>query len=165
MSEEKVKLKVSDVLPLKEADVKELEASLLRLAVITKEYTEAEDFYDIEHLDQLKRRYVAELLYYNTIFCKVKKFKGSDHVYASEQRKIIKSEGVKILLSEGVKPTYASDAVYSTDYYKDRITLLQSLIEFFIKCENLWDFHCANLQSMIQSISVSAKERQSSIHQ
>lgn len=159
------KLKVSDVVPLKESDVVLIESSLLRLAKITKEYTESSSLLGVEYLDELKRRYVGELHYYNTIFCKVKCFKGSDHVFCSEQRKMIKSEGIKQLIASGVKQTYASDAVYSTDFYKSRITLLQQIIELFIKCENLWDFHNSTLQAIIQSISIASKEQQQSKHQ
>jgi hypothetical protein len=83
----------------------------------------------------------------------------------TETRKRIKSEGVAILMNEGFKQTMAMEMVYCSEYYKDRITLIQSLIEFFIKAENLFDFYTYTLQSIVQSVSVASKEKATSNQQ
>lgn len=107
----------------------------------------------------MKRRYISELQYYTTLFSKVRKFKGESYTYLTETRKRVKSEAVAILMSEGFKQTMAMEMVYCSDYYKDRITLIQRLIEFFIKAENLFDFYTYTLQSIVQSVSVASKEK------
>lgn len=156
---EKQELKVQDLIPLTDKNVKEIQDSLVRLANLTEEYSNSKEFFNLEFLEDLKRRYISELQYYTTLFSKVRKFKGESYTYLTETRKRVKSEAVAILMSEGFKQTMAMEMVYCSDYYKDRITLIQRLIEFFIKAENLFDFYTYTLQSIVQSVSVASKEK------
>lgn len=162
---EKQELKVQDLIPLTDKNVKEIQDSLVRLSILTEEYSKSKDFFSLEFLEDLKRRYISELQYYTTLFSKVRKFKGESYTYLTETRKRVKSEGVAILMGEGFKQTMAMEMVYCSEYYKDRITLIQKLIEFFIKAENLFDFYTYTLQSIVQSVSVAAKEKVTSNQQ
>jgi len=83
----------------------------------------------------------------------------------TETRKRIKSEAIALLMADGFKQTMAMEMVYCSDYYKERITLIQSLIEFFIKAENLFDFYTYTLQSIVQSVSIASKEKTTSNQQ
>jgi hypothetical protein len=55
--------------------------------------------------------------------------------------------------------TAAKELVYDTEFYKDRIEVIQSLIRFFIKTENMYDYYTSVFQSIIQSVSIASKEK------
>lgn len=167
MEEQKQKqsLKVQDLIPLTEQNVKEIQESLIRLAKLTEEYSNSREFFSIEFLEGIKRNYISELQYYTSLFSKVRKFKGESYTYLTETRKRIKSEAIALLMADGFKQTMAMEMVYCSDYYKERITLIQSLIEFFIKAENLFDFYTYTLQSIVQSVSIASKEKATSNQQ
>jgi hypothetical protein len=161
---EQEKLKVSDVIPLKESTVKDISDSLGRLATIAKGYYEASDDFDVNALERIKRSLLGELQYINTLYSKTRKFKNENHTYLVTQRKAIKGAAIKILLDQGMKITAAEVMVYNSDYYKNRMELLESLLEFFLKTEHLIDHYNQLVHGVIQSISVSSREKAQSIH-
>jgi hypothetical protein len=165
MSEEKPKLKVNDLIRLREQDVNQINESILRLQDLSKLYYEANDLFDVIQLEESKRRFLAELQYFTVMYSKTKQYKNDTHTYLHEIRKRVKGETFQILLSEGKKTTMANELIYCHPYYIERINLIESLIEFFIKVEYLHDFFTGLGNAIIQSISIASKEKQSSIHQ
>lgn len=165
MSEEKPKLKVNDLIRLREQDVMLINESLQRLDSLAKLYYEADDLFDVLQLEETKRRFLAELQYFTVMYSKTKCYKNDSNYYLTELRKKTKADAIKILLEEGKKIGMAEALCYSHPYYVDRITLIESLVEFFIKVEYLQSFYQNLSQSIIQSVSISSKEKQSSIHQ
>jgi erythromycin esterase-like protein len=163
---EKEVIKVRDIVEyLTEKNVEDISKSLARLSGIAAEYYNQEDIYDVELLEKLKRRLVGELLYLNTLYNITKSQKDESHTYMTAARKRIKSEAINLLLSEGKKVTMAETLVYSHPYYTARMEVLEALKRFCIKVENLRDTYESVLNSVIQSVSISSKEKQSSIHQ
>lgn len=163
---EKEVIKVRDIVEyLTEKNVEDISKSLARLSGIAAEYYNQEDIYDVELLEKLKRRLVGELLYLNTLYNITKSQKDATHTYMSEARKRIKAEAINVLLAEGKKITLAETLVYASPYYTVRIEVLEALKRFCIKVENLRDTYESVLNSVIQSVSISSKEKQSSIHQ
>jgi hypothetical protein len=161
---EEKKLKVSDLIRLKESDVKQLQESLLRVDALTKEYYESIELFDVISLEGLKRRFIGELQYLTTMYSKTKCYKNDTHTYLNEVRKRVKGETFSLLLSEGKKTTMASELVYSHPYYVERLKLIEDLIEFFIRVEYLHTQACSTLQAIIQSVSLAGKEQQQANH-
>jgi hypothetical protein len=91
-------------------------------------------------------------------YARIKKFKGSQHVYLDELRKKIKGEALQLLLDEGQKVTSAETLVYKTQYYTERINLMENIKEFMIKTELLYDRFESTFNSIIQSYSTARKE-------
>ena len=165
MNEEKPKLKVNDLIKLREQDVTQINLSITRLSDLVKDYYEANDLFDVYQLEEVKRRFLAELQYFTVMYSKTKCYKGSTHTYLEEYRKKTKADTVKLLLDEGKKIGMAEALCYSHPYYIERILLIESLIEFFIKVEYLHEYFTGLGSAIIQSISIASKEKQSSIHQ
>jgi len=165
MSEEKPKLKVNDIIRLNQKDVQQINDSLTRLSDLSKLYYEADDLFDVVQLEETKRRFLAELQYFTVMYSKTKQYKNDSNYYLSELRKKVKADTIKLLLDEGKKIGMAEALCYSHEYYVDRILLIETLVEFFVKVEYLQTFYQNLAQSIIQSVSISSKERQSSIHQ
>jgi hypothetical protein len=163
--EEKTKLKVNDLIRLREQDVLQINESIIRLQDLSKLYYEADDLFDVVQLEEIKRRFLAELQYFTTMYSKTKQFKNDSNYYLSELRKKVKADTIKLLLEEGKKIGMAEALCYSHEYYVERMLLIESLVEFFVKVEYLQSFYQSLSQSIIQSVSIAAKEKQSSIHQ
>lgn len=161
---EQEKLKVSDVIPLSEQTVKDITASLSRLATISKEYYEADDTCDVVLLERLKRSLLGELQYINTLYSKTRRFKSESFVYLSQERKALKAAAIKLLMDEGLKITAAEVMVYNSDYYKSRVSLMNELVQFFLKTEHLIEHYNNVTHAIIQSVSIAGKERSQSIH-
>lgn len=161
---EKEKLRVSDVIPLKESTVKDISDSLGRLAAIAKDYYEASDDFDVTSFERIKRSLLGELQYINTLYSKTRCYKNENHTYLVSQRKAIKGAAIKILLDQGMKITAAEVMVYNSPYYKERMDLMEFLVQFFLKTEHLIEHYNQLVHSVIQSISVASRERSQSIH-
>lgn len=160
------KIRVSDIVEnLSEVQVQDISKALQRLSNLTAEYTSQKDIYDVDYLERLKRSFISELLYLNSMYNITKSQKDESHTYGTASRKRIKAETINLLLAEGKKITYAETIVYAHPYYTERMSVLESIKKFCIKVENLRDFYEGVLNSIIQSVSVSSKEKQSSIHQ
>lgn len=161
---EQEKLKVNDLIRLREQDVMLISESLQRLEGLSKLYYEAEELFDVTQLEEVKRRFLAELQYLTVMYSKTRCYKNDSNYYLTELRKKTKADAIKLLLEEGKKIGMAEALCYSHPFYVDRITLIESLVEFFIKVEYLHTFYLNLSQSIVQSVSIAGKERSQSIH-
>src|SRR5690606_7055857 len=106
------------------------------------------------------------MVYLATFYSKIKCFEES-HIMLDGVRKKIKSEAIVHMIensTEKISQAAAEKVVYSYSYYVDRVKLLTKLREFF----TLVDLQYKNYQnvqlSLYQTISLSSKERQSTIN-
>lgn len=155
-------LKVSDLINLSQEDYIETNSILNNLLSLSKEYHSMTDMYDPNQLEIIKRQFDSDMQHLAPYYAKIKKFKGAQHVYLDEVRKKIKGEALQILLDEGQKVTSADTLVYKTEYYVKRINLMESIKEFMIKTELLYDRFEATFNSIIQSYSTARKEFENS---
>ncbi len=151
-------LKVSDLVDLSKEDYVNTNNILNNLLSLSKEYHDMTDMYDPNQLEIIKRKFDSQMQHLSTYFAKIKKFKGTQHVYLDEVRKKIKGEALQILLDEGHKVTSAESLVYQTDYYVKRINLMENIKEFMIKTELLYERFEATFNSIIQSYSTAKRE-------
>lgn len=151
-------LKVSDLINLSQEDYINTNAILNNLLELSKEYHNMVDMYDPNQLEIIKRKFDSQMQHLSPYYAKIKKFKGSQHVYLDEVRKKIKGESLQLLLDEGHKVTSAETLVYKTDYYVKRISLMENIKEFMIKTELLYDRFEATFNSIIQSYSTAKME-------
>lgn len=152
------KLKVSDLIDLSQEDYINTNTILNNLLGLSKEYHEMVDMYDPNQLEIIKRKFDNQMQHLSPYYAKIKKFKGSQHVYLDEVRKKIKGEALQLLLDEGQKVTSAETLVYKTEYYVKRINLMENIKEFMIKTELLYERFEATFNSIIQSYSTARKE-------
>lgn len=155
-------LKVGDLVALTKEDYIETNEIIKNLTSISNEYHSMTDLYDPHQLEIIKRNFDSNMQHFAVCYAKIKKFKGSQHVFLDEVRKKIKAEALQILLDEGNKVTSAETLVYKTDYYVKRINLMEDLKEFMIKTELLYDRFDATFQSIVQSLSTAKKEKENS---
>lgn len=151
-------LKVSDLVDLNKEDYINTNNILNNLLVLSKEYHDMADMYDPNQLEIIKRKFDSQMQHLSPYYAKIKKFKGGQHVYLDEVRKKIKGEALQLLLDEGHKVTSAETLVYKTDYYVNRINLMENIKEFMIKTELLYDRFEATFNAIIQSYSTARKE-------
>jgi hypothetical protein len=154
-------IKVEDIVDFKQETVQEISQCCKKLDGLCREYSEIDGIGAIGDLEILKRRFVGEFQYFAKLFSHVKKYKGASHTYLEDQRKQIKAEGINKVMAEkgNLSITAAKELVYDTDFYKQRIDVIQSLIKFFIKTENMYDYYTSVFQSIIQSVSIASKEK------
>lgn len=156
------KLKVSDLINLQESDYIETNKLLKELQRLSTEYHNMTDMYDPNQLEVIKRKFDGYMQSLAVYYARIKKFKGAQHVYLDEVRKKIKGEALQILLDDGQKVTSAETLVYKTDYYVERINLMENIKEFMIKTELLYERFEATFNSIIQSYSSARKELENS---
>lgn len=151
-------LRVSDLINLSQSDYEETNLILKNLLTLSAEYHNMVDMYDPNQLEIIKRKFDSQMQHLATYYAKIKKFKGSQHVYLDEIRKKIKGEALQLLLDEGQKVTSAESLVYKTDYYVKRINLMENIKEFMLKTEMLYERFEATFNAIIQSYSTAKKE-------
>ena len=151
-------IKVSDLVSLTKEDYKNTNSTLNNLLQLSSEYHNMVDMYDPNQLEILKRKFDNQMQHLAGYYAKIKKYKGTQHVYLDEVGKKIKGEALEILLTEGHKITSAETLVYKTDYYVKRINLMEDIKEFMIKTELLYDRFEATFNSIVQSYSAARKE-------
>lgn len=155
-------LKVSDLVNLSKEDYVSANTLITNLLSLSSEYHSMIDMYDPNQLEIIKRKFDSNMQHLAVHYAKIKKFKGSQHVFLDEVRKKVKAEAMEILLSEGQKVTSAETLVYKTDYYVKRINLMEDIKEFMIKTELLYERFDTTFQSIIQSLSTAKKEFENS---
>jgi len=155
-------LKVSDLITLSKEDYLETHKIIGSLKELSTEYHNMTDLYEPNQLEIIKRKFDSHMQTLSTYYAKIKKFKGSQHVYLDEVRKKIKAEALEIILSEGVKVTVADSLVYKSDYYVSRINLMEDIKEFMIKTELLYERFDRTFDSIVQSYSTARKEFENS---
>ena len=156
------KLKVSDLIALTESDYINTNNLIKNLRDLSTEYHNMTDMYDPNQLEVIKRQFDGYMQSLAVYYAKIKKFKGAQHVYLDEVRKKIKGEALQILLDDGHKVTSAETLVYKTDYYVQRINLMESIKEFIIKTELMYERFEATFNSIIQSYSTARREYENS---
>lgn len=154
-------IKVGDLIDLSEQDYKNTFETIRNLQALSDEYHNMTDMYDPEQLESIKRKFNSYMLTFASQYAKIKKFKGSQHVYLDEVRKKIKGEALEILLSEGVKVTSAESIVYKTPYYVDRIKLMENIKEFMIRVELMYERFDTTFNAIVQSYSAARREKES----
>lgn len=152
------KLKVSDLIALTESDYINTNNLIKNLRDLSTEYYNMTDMYDPNQLEVIKRQFDGYMQSLAVYYAKIKKFKGAQHVYLDEVRKKIKGEALQILLDDGHKVTSAETLVYKTDYYVQRINLMESIKEFMIKTELMYERFEATFNSIIQSYATARRE-------
>lgn len=155
-------LKVSDLINLSQEDYEQTNMILKSLLNLSSEYHNMVDMYDPNQLEIIKRKFDSQMQHLSPFYAKIKKFKGSQHVYLDEIRKKIKGEALQLLLDEGQKVTSAESLVYKTDYYVKRISLMENIKEFMLKTEMLYERFEATFNAIIQSYSTARKEMEAS---
>lgn len=156
------KLKVSDLVDLSQEDYKNTNICLNNLLQLSSEYHNMIDMYDPNQLEIIKRKFDSQMQHLAVHYSRIKKYKGTQHVYLDEVRKKIKGEALQILLDEGHKVTSAETLVYKTEYYTKRINLMEDIKEFMIKTEELYSRFDYTFNSIIQSLSGAKKEFENS---
>ena len=151
-------LKVSDLINLSQEDYEQTNMILKSLLNLSSEYHNMVDIYDPNQLEIIKRKFDSQMQHLSPFYAKIKKFKGSQHVYLDEIRKKIKGEALQLLLDEGQKVTSAESLVYKTDYYVKRISLMENIKEFMLKTEMLYERFEATFNAIIQSYATARRE-------
>lgn len=152
-----MEVKVSDVVPsLKESTVSAIKESIGRLKSISNEYTNMQDLQDPFVLEKIKRDFDSELTNMATLFSKIKRYKGGQHVYLEDTRKRIKSEIISKLMSPplNLKTTQAETAIYSNEEYVAKMEIIENLRGFMTNVELLYDRYESTFNSIIQSQSL-----------
>lgn len=155
-------LKVSDLVNLSKEDYLQTNILINNLLTLSNEYHNMVDMYDPNQLEIIKRRFDSQMQHLSPYYAKIKKFKGSQHVYLDEVRKKIKGEAMQLLLDEGQKVTSAETLVYKTDYYVKRVNLMEDIKEFMLKTELLYERFEYTFNAIIQSYSTARKELENS---
>ena len=155
-------LKVSDLVNLSKEDYLQTNILINNLLTLSNEYHNMVDMYDPNQLEIIKRKFDNQMQHLSPYYAKIKKFKGSQHVYLDEVRKKIKGEAMQLLLDEGQKVTSAETLVYKTDYYVKRVNLMEDIKEFMLKTELLYERFEYTFNAIIQSYSTARKELENS---
>lgn len=160
MSEEKIPLKVDDIVKnFTEKNKKDTEVYLNALSKLQAEYSNMEDMASPERLEQIKREMGSYLSSLSTSYSKIKCYK-SNHEYLEEERKQIKSDAVRLIVDrDNLSVAAAEKIVYSEQYYKERVELLQRLKRFFWNVELKYQRYSETLRDIYQSISQLSAER------
>ena len=152
------KLKVSDLVDFKEADYKLGKSTIKELKELSNEYSNSTDSTDPNELDLIKRKFISHMATLTQVYSKVKAFKGANHSYLEDARKQFKAEAYLKLRDEGVGSTEANTTVYGTEYFKERIELMEKLRQFFVEVDEMHNFFNNVLQYMQQTISIISKD-------
>jgi hypothetical protein len=152
------KLKVSDLVGLTQTDYIGTNQILSNLKSLSAEYHNMTDMYDPHQLEIIKRKFDSQMQHLSPYYAKIKKYKGSQHVYLDEVRKKIKGEALQLLLDEGQKVTSAETLVYKTEYYVSRVNLMENIKEFMLNTELLYERFEYTFNAIVQSLSTARKE-------
>lgn len=151
-------LKVNDLIDYPEAKFVEAKEIIDICHEITTRYISMDNLYDADGLEELKRELTAQLELFASHFATVKRFKTKGD-YLEELRKQVKAEAIiKLTEEEGISINQAEKVVYASEYYTNRIKLMESLKSWFIKIDTLYINYKDMLNSIIQSISLVRKD-------
>lgn len=148
-------LKTQDIVNLSEQDKEALLKVILVLKGLTEQYQKTND---LAELEALKREFIGYLQQMAELFSKVKRYKGTNHIYLEYAMKKLKAETLEQIMITGTSVTNAEREYPKHPYYVERMALIEKIQSFCIKVEELYHAFSTTMQSMIQSISVSNKE-------
>ena len=118
--------------------------------------------YDPITLENIKRDLIGHLSYFAELYAFVRSFKSGTHSYVEEERKALKARCIKAMVSTATEKTSfakAADLVYDSDLYKSGIEKIESIRAYFLKIEYKFDVYTRTLDAIIQSTSISYKEK------
>jgi hypothetical protein len=150
-----VSIKLSDLISLPTNYIENVSKAMGNLKELTDLYLKTDN---LQELESIKRRFVADLQYFTELYSRAKRYKGVNHTYFETQIKRIKAEAIELLKTEGLKPTAAEVACYGSPYYTERVNKLEEARSSFIHIEEKYNVYNSTLQAIIQSISVANKE-------
>lgn len=160
MAEEK--LKVSDLVKgFTDKDYNEINSLINDLWRLSQEYQLMAEINNVEELEKIKRKFNGYMQRFSTLFATVKRYKDSNFQYLGEHRKRFKAAAVKRLLDEGNNATNANNLVYDSQYYVERVELMEDLVGFFTKVDLFYNQCEDTFRAIIQSISIASKEMES----
>lgn len=161
MAEEK--LKVSDLVSgFTDKEYREINELIKTLWALSNRYQSMAEINNVEELEKIKREFNGHMQRFSTLFASVKKYKDSNFQYLGEHRKRFKAAAVKRLLDEGKNATNANNLVYDSEYYVERVELMEDLVGFFTKVDLFYNQCEDTFRAIIQSISIASKELESS---
>lgn len=154
------KPKISDIVKnFTEKNYENTKIILKSLKRLGDEYASLEDMATPDRLEQIKREMGSNLTSLTTYYSKIRAYK-SNHEYLEEARKQIKSDTVKLVIDrDKVSSAAAEKVVYSEDFYKERVELMQDLKIFFYLVELNYQRYSDTLMHIYQSISQLAAEK------
>lgn len=151
-------LKISDVLPsLREETLTEIKSLSTSLNELSSRYHNMVDFYDPVELEEIKRLFNGYMQRYASLYSKIRKYKGSQHVYLEDQRKQVKAEVMDRLLKT-MKVSQADVFIYGDSEYVTKTELLMTLRGVMIKIELMYDRYDVTYSSIVQSQSLAKRE-------
>lgn len=156
-------VKISDLIRFSENDYKETKKTLATMNLMVTEYMENKD--NLDELEGLKRRFNSYLVYLATYYSKIRCFR-ENFEYLEAQRKRIKAESIEHIMKNSEEKTSISAAekiVYSSQYYIDRVNVIEQLKQFFYLVDLSYQNYQDVQRSIYQSISLLSKEKQSTI--
>lgn len=157
-------VRISDLIRFSEVDYKETKKTLATMNEMVREYVANKE--NLDELESLKRRFNSYLVYLATYYSKIRCFR-ENFEYLEAQRKRIKSESIDHIMKnseEKISISAAEKVVYSSQYYIDRITLIEQLKQFFYLVDLSYQNYQDTQRSIYQSISLLSKEKQSTIN-
>ena len=153
--EEQIKnLKVSNIANFSQKVNEDITTALTALTTLYNQYLESDD---LNELDNIKREYAGFLIYLATLYGEVKKFKGANHTFMEEERKLLKAKVLKRLKAEKTSFAEANAIAYDDIEYKAVYDLITKLKSRLIAIEELYQMHQKGLDSIIQTISIKSK--------
>lgn len=164
MSQTSTPVRISDLIRFSEVDYKETKKTLATMNEMVREYVANKE--NLDELEGLKRRFNSYLVYLATYYSKIRCFR-ENFEYLEAQRKRIKSESIDHIMKnseEKISISAAEKVVYSSQYYIDRITLIEQLKQFFYLVDLSYQNYQDTQRSIYQSISLLSKEKQSTIN-
>lgn len=164
MAQTNTPVRISDLIRFSEVDYKETKKTLATMNEMVREYVANKE--NLDELESLKRRFNSYLVYLATYYSKIRCFR-ENFEYLEAQRKRIKSESIDHIMKnseEKISISAAEKVVYSSQYYIDRITLIEQLKQFFYLVDLSYQNYQDTQRSIYQSISLLSKEKQSTIN-
>ena len=164
-------LRVSDLVDFHEGDYKLGKNTIVELDKLCNQYSSMMGITNPTDLDELKRKFVAQMSTLTEIYAKVKAFKGANHTYLEDARKQFKSEAFSIVrlgyteeidgkevIHDSVGTTEANTIVYASTYYKERLALMEDIKTFFIRVDEKHQHYTNVIQLIVQTISIVSKD-------
>lgn len=151
-------LKVSSLVKFPEKKFTEIKNVMQSLHQVNIKYVKADSLYDLDGLERLKREATGHLELLANHYATTKKFKTMGD-YLEETRKQVKAEAINLLVEqEQISINQAEKTVYSFEYYKERVELMETLKAFFIRIEVMYNLYQTMLHNIVQSISLCKKD-------
>lgn len=148
-----------DIIRFPVEKVDELSDTMRLLDACVENYRQT---YDPITLEDIKRELIGNLSYFAELYAFVRSFKSGTHSYVEEERKALKARCMKVMVANSTEKTSfakAADLVYDSDLYKSGIEKIESIRAYFLKIEYKFDVYTRTLDAIIQSTSISYKEK------